>query len=333
MPTRRFLLASAALALILPGAAMAQDRLSAVATFSILGDMVSQVGGDRVDVTTLVGPNGDAHVYQPTPQDAQAVAGAGVLFVNGLAFEGWLDRLVDASEYGGPTVVATQGIDPLEAAEDDHHEGEEHAEHEDHEGEDHAEHDHHEGEDHAEDEHHHDHGGIDPHAWQSLANARTYVANIEAGLSGADPDGADIYAANAADYLSRIDAAEAEVIAALSALPEDGRTIVTSHDAFGYFADAYDLTFLAPEGMSTESEASAQDVAALIEQIREDGVSAVFVENVADGRLIEQIASETGATVGGTLYADALSGPDGPAATYLDMMRYNATTLAGALTN
>jgi zinc/manganese transport system substrate-binding protein len=311
MTIRHFFLASAALVLILPGIVMAQDRLAAVASFSILGDMVAEVGGDRVEITTLVGPDGDAHVYQPTPQDARAVAEAGVLFVNGLAFEGWLDRLVEASEYNGPVIVATDGITPLEMVEGEHHGKEKQ---------------------HAESEEKGDnHGGADPHAWQSLANARIYIANIETGLTAADPEGAQTYAANAADYLARIDAVEAEIIAALSVLSEGGRTVVTSHDAFGYFADAFGLIFLAPEGMSTESEASAKDVAALITQIRGDEVSAVFVENITDSRLVEQIAAETGARVGGTLYSDALSGVDGPAATYLEMMRHNATTLADAL--
>lgn len=310
-----------ALSLSLASPATAQEQLDVVASFSILGDMVAEVGGERVQVTTLVGPDGDAHVYQPTPQDAQAVAGADVLFVNGLAFEGWLDRLVEAAEYRGAVVVATDGVQPLEMAEDDHADDFAHdSEADSEDGAEAAA-----GDD--------EHAGADPHAWHSLANARTYVANIEAGLAAADPVGAGAYAANAADYLARIDAAGAAITAALSALPEDRRTVVTPHDAFGYFADAHDLVFLAPEGMSTESEASAQDVAALITQIRADGVSAVFIENITDGRLIEQIAAETGARVGGTLYSDALSDPDGPASTYLDMLSHNAATLADALAN
>lgn len=325
MTIRRHVLAATALSALstaLPMAALAQERLPVVASFSILGDLVSEVGGDRVEVTTLVGPDGDAHAYQPSPADAQAVASASLVVVNGLGFEGWIDRLVEASEYQGPVVTATEGIEPLVLAE-----GEEHAEGE----EEHAEGEEHVEEEHAAEETGHDHGGTDPHAWQSLANARVYVANIEAGLTAADPEGADTYAANADAYLAEIDALEAEVLTAVAALPEDRRTVVTSHDAFGYYADAYGLDFLAPQGMNTDSEASAADVAALITQVADGGVTAVFVENITDPRLIEQIASETGATVGGTLYSDALSGEGDPAATYLDMMRHNTATLTGAL--
>jgi zinc/manganese transport system substrate-binding protein len=313
MNRRIFLATTVSAFALLPLAAFAQEKMPVVASFSILGDMVANVGGDRVEVTTIVGPDGDAHVYSPTPADAQAVASAQVVFVNGLAFEGWLDRLIEASEYEGPVIVTTEGVDLLEMAEEGH----------DEEGEEHAE-----GEAEAKGE---EHGGADPHAWQSLANARVYVTNIEAGLAAADPDGTATYAKNAAAYLAEIDQTESGLIAAIATLPDNGRTIVTSHDAFGYFADAYGLTFLAPEGMSTEAEASAADVAALITQIRADGVSAVFLENITDSRLVEQIASETDAKLGGMLYSDALSGPNAPAATYLDMMRHNAVTLTTAL--
>lgn len=307
MNRRIFLGLTTALAL-LPLAAFAQDKLPVVASFSILGDMVANVGGDRVTVSTLVGPDGDAHVYEPTPADAQTVAAAKVVFVNGLAFEGWLDRLIEASEYKGPVVVATTGVTPLEMAEEEHAEGEVVAE-----GEEHG------------------HGGTDPHAWQSLANARLYVANIEAGLTAADPAGADTYKANATAYLAEIDAVEAEVIAAIAALPADRRSIVTSHDAFGYFGAAYGLTLHAPEGLSTEAEPSAADVATLITQMKAEAIPAVFMENITDSRLLEQIMTETGAKVGGTLFSDALSGPDGAAGTYLDMMRHNIATLTAAL--
>lgn len=318
MNRRVFLATTVSAFALLPLAAFAQEKMPVVASFSILGDMVANVGGDRVEVTTIVGPDSDAHVYSPTPADAQAVASAQVVFVNGLALEGWLDRLIEASEYKGPVIVATTGLTPLEMAEEGH---EEHAEGEAEakgEAHDHA----HEG---------HDHGGTDPHAWQSLANARIYVTNIEAGLTAADPEGAAIYAANAAAYLAEIDTAEAEVIAAIAALPTDRRSVVTSHDAFGYFAAAYGLTFHAPEGISTESEASAADVAALITQMKAEAITAVFVENISDSRLLEQITAETGAKIGRTLFSDALSGSDGPAATYLDMMRHNTATLTAAL--
>lgn len=307
---------AAAFALAAPAAGHAAEKLKVVASFSILGDIVANVGGDRIAVATLVGPDGDAHVYEPSPADARAVAEAGVVVVNGLGFEGWLDRLVAASGYAGPVIVASDGVTPLAMAEDegDHAEAtqgeEEHAE---------------EG-----DAHHH-HGGFDPHAWQSLANGRIYVEGIAAGLSAADPAGADIYRANAAAYLAQIDKLEVWVKAELGALPEDRRTVVTSHDAFGYFAAAYGLRFVAPAGFSTEAEPSAADAAALIRQLRSENIRAVFIENITNARLIEQIGSEAGATVGGTLYSDALSQPGGPADTYLKMFRFNVGQLKGAL--
>lgn len=327
MITRRLLLASAAtLALAAPG--HAQEKLDVVATFSILGDIVAEVGGERVAVTTLVGPDGDAHVFQPAPADAEAVAGADVIVANGLGFEGWMERLVEASGTQAALITAAEGITPIAYGEKDHdHAGHDH----DH---DHA-HDHEHDHDHAAGagHHGHDHGEFDPHAWQSVTNVALYVVNIERGLAAADPDGAATFRANAQAYLAELDALDAEIRAAVAALPEDRRTIVTSHDAFGYFAADYGLTFLAPQGVSTEAEASAKDVAALITQIRDAGIAAVFVENIADRRLLDQIAAETGAAIGGTLYSDALSGPEGPAATYLDMMRHNLGQLTAALTN
>ena len=318
MNRRIFLGLTTALA-ILPISAFAQDKLPVVASFSILGDMVAEVGGDRVAVTTLVGPDGDAHVYAPTPADAQTVAAAKVVFVNGLGFEGFLDRLIEASEFKGTVVVATDGIKPLEMAEeghDDHAEDKAHAEGEAHD------HDGHAG---------HDHGANDPHAWQSVDNAKIYVSNIAAGLIAADPAGEDVYSANATAYLAELSGLDAEIKAAMIALPENRRSVVTSHDAFGYFAAAYGMTFHAPEGLSTESEVSAADVASLITQMKAEAIPAVFMENITDGRLLEQITSETGAKIGGTLFSDALSGSDGPASTYLDMMRHNVTTLTAAL--
>ena len=353
MPTRRAFLTSAAallaLSLAAPAIAQSERPMPVVATFSILGDMVERIGGEHVAVTTLVGPDGDTHVYQPTPADARAVSEATILVVNGLQFEGWLDRLIDASDFDGMRVVATDGIEPIafdddhddehddggshddhaeEAGHDDHHDHEEHAEagthdhDDDHEDEAHAE-----GDDH---DHHH-HGAFDPHGWQSLGNAAAYIDNITAALAQADPANAADYYQNRATYGAEIEALDAEIHEIVAGLPADRRTVVTSHDAFQYFGRDYGLTFLAPQGLSTESEASAQDVARLIERIRDEGISAVFLENITDGRLLEQIANETGATIGGTLYPGALSGPDGPAPTYLDMMRHNATTLAQAL--
>ena len=341
MPTRRaFLISAAALlavSLAAPAIAQADRPIPVVATFSILGDMVKRIGGEHVDVTTLVGPDGDTHVYQPTPADARAVSEAKILIVNGLQFEGWLDRLIDASDFRGVRVVATDGIEPI--AFDDEHGHDDHAMagHDD-DHEEHAEaaaHDHDDDhEEHAEASHdHHDHGAFDPHGWQSLRDAVAYIDNITAALARADPANATAFYQNRAAYDAEIMALDAEIRELMAALPADRRIVVTSHDAFQYFGRDYGLTFIAPQGLSTESEASAKDVARLIQQIRERGIRAVFVENVADPRLLERIAEETGASIGGTLYPGALSGPDGPAPTYLDMMRHNAMTLAQALSS
>jgi zinc/manganese transport system substrate-binding protein len=302
MLTRRQALAATALAalFVAPGA-RAQDRLNVIASFSILGDFVKNVGGDRVEVATLVGPNGNAHVYAPSPGDAKKVADAKLVFVNGLGFEGWLERLVKASGTKAPIVVATKGIKPLERA---------------------GEHGH---------DHDHEHGRADPHAWQSVASAKIYVANIRDALIAADPAGKDAYLANAAAYLAKLDALEHDVREVIAKIPADRRRVITSHSAFGYFQDAYGVNFTAPQGVSTEAEASAKDVAAIIAQIRKQKVAAVFLENVTDPRLVEQIARETGAKVGGTLYSDALTDDKGDATTYIDLIRHNLRQLASAL--
>jgi len=348
MTSRRNLLKAATALVTLPLAATASAEngapVTVVATFSILGDMVKRIGGEHVAVTTLVGPNGDTHVYQPTPADAAAVSEAELLVLNGLDFEGWLDRLIAASAFDGKEVLATYGIEPIAyEEEEDHHEddgeiGQDHGHGHDHD-DDHghdpsdSDHDHDHGhEEHAEAGHgHHHHGAYDPHAWQSLGNAVTYVDNIAEALAQARPGKAEIFQQNRAAYIAEIEALDAEIREMVAKLPADRRTVVTSHDAFQYFGRDYGLVFLSPQGLSTESEASAQDVARLIEQMRAEGISAVFVENITDSRLLEQIAEETGATVGGTLYPGALSGPEGPAPSYLDMIRHNATTLSQAL--
>jgi zinc/manganese transport system substrate-binding protein len=282
------------------GEVLAADKIKAVASFSILGDMVRQVGGDRVEVTTLVGPNGDAHVYQPTPGDARTLAAAKVLFVNGLGFEGWMSRLEKSSGFKGRSVVATKGIKSRQMEEEEHGKT---------------------------------HKVTDPHAWQSLANGKIYIANIRDALIAADPDGKSTYEANAGKFLSEVAQVEAEVKAKVSALPKERRRIITSHDAFGYFGATYGFEFISPEGVSTESEASAKDVAKMIRQIKAQKIPAVFMENISDHRLLDQIARETGAKIGGTLYSDALSDPSGPAGTYLDMFRHNVETLTAALSS
>ena len=324
--------ALAAFSLSFPLASWAEEPLPVVATFSILGDMVERIGGEHIALTTLVGPDGDAHVYQPTPKVARSVAEADVLFLNGLEFEGWLERLAEAASFGGAMVVATKGVVPI--AFDDHDDHDDHDEHDDHDDhEKHDDHDEHDEHDDHDDHAGHDHGAFDPHAWQSLENAVIYANNIAAGLAQADPENAGDYYANRATFITEVETLRADIGAMMKSLPADKRTVVTPHDAFGYFTATYDLTFVAPQGMSTDSEVSAADVAALITQIREESISAVFIESITDNRMMQQIANETGATIGGTLYSDALSAQSGPASTYLDMMRHNATTLFDALGN
>jgi zinc/manganese transport system substrate-binding protein len=295
MLTRRLALAVLPLLLAVTNG-QAQEKLKVVATFSILGDLVRNVGGERVDTVTLVGPNGDAHVYEPTPSDAKRIADAKVIFGNGIGFEGWIPRLVKASGTKAPVVTASTGVKPLKAAAQGH-----------------------------------DHGSADPHAWQSVANARIYVANIRDGLIQADPAGKASYEANAAAYTARLDVLEQEVKEAIARIPAERRKVITTHEAFGYFQQAYGIAFIAPQGVSTESEASARDVARIITQIRRQKIPAVFLENVTDPRLSKRIADESGARVGGTLYSDALTDAKGPAPTYIDMIRHNIQALSTAL--
>ncbi len=277
--------------------ALAQNKINVVATFSILGDLVSNVGGDRIEVVALVGPNSDTHVFSPTPADAKKLAAAKVVFVNSLGLEGWMTRLVSASGSKAQTFTASTGI-KTRKMEDDHHPGR---------------------------------MVTDPHAWQSIANAKIYVANIRDGLSKADPAGKNAYDANAAAYLAKLDALEQEVKTAIGKIPADHRRIITTHDAFGYFGGAYGMEFISPEGVSTDAQPSARDMAKIIAQIRKQKIPAVFMENITDPRLMQQIAKETGARIGGTLYSDALSDANGPASTYVDMMRSNISELSKAL--
>ncbi len=353
MPTRRNLLLSvsalATLAVAAPHQAHGSESISAVATFSILGDMVGRIGGEHVALTTLVGPDGDAHVYQPTPEAARAVAEAELLFVNGLEFEGWLERLSEAADFNGKSIVTTAGIELISYDgdddhqehddhedghddHDDHAEGDEHDAHADGEAhDDHADHDDHDKHDDHDDHAGHDHGEFDPHTWHDLDNALIYVDNITFALAEADPANAADYFANREAYVAELKALAAEVEEMMKTVPADRRIVVTSHDAFGYFGKAYGLEFKAPQGLSTESEASAKDIAALIEQIRDENISAVFVESISDNRLMEQIANETGATIGGTLFTGSLSTQDGLAPTYIDMIRHNAAVISQAL--
>jgi len=271
--------------------ACAEDRLKVVASFSILGDFVKNVGGDRVEVATLVGPNGDVHVYSPAPADAKKIADARLVVINGLGLEGWLPRLVQSSGSKAAIVTASDGIVPLKSG-----------------------------------------SATDPHAWQSVVNAKIYVANIRDALVAADPGDARAFRANADSYLAKLDQLDRDVRKAMAEIPPARRKVISTHGAFGYFAAAYGMEFIAPLGVSTDSEPSARDIADIISQIRVAKIPAVFVENISDPRLIQRISAETGAGIGGMLYSDSLTGEKGDAPTYIDMVRHNIKALNHALT-
>lgn len=281
-------------------AGAAEPALRAVASFSILGDLVRQVGGERVAVEVLVGPGSDAHVYSPKPAQAKQVGQAQLVLSNGMGFDGWMARLLKSAGFKGRHVVASAGIQPLKGAADEHGHG-------------------------------HAHAAADPHVWQDVARVQAYVKNIAQGLCAADAAGCDSYRSNAAAYGQQLDALDQEIRRAWSAIPAPQRLVISSHDAFGYYASAYGVRFLAPQGVSTDSEASAQGVARLVRQIRQEKASALFVESIADPRLIEQIARETGLKASSEgLYSDSLA-PQGEAASYLGMMRYNTRVLIAAI--
>ncbi|MBL8416442.1 MAG: metal ABC transporter substrate-binding protein [Propionivibrio sp.] len=279
----------------------AAETLNVVATFSIVGDMTQRVGGERIQVHTLVGQDADAHVYQPTPADARTLAQARLVVVNGFGFEGWIERLIKSSGYRGKVLTASSGVKTIKLP-------------------------------HLKDERGHaQHGDVDPHAWQDLSNALIYVDNIAQALSEADPAGQAVYQAHAAKYKQEISALDGEIRQAFKTIPIERRRVVTSHDAFGYFSRAYGIGFIAPVGINTDAEPSAGDVGRIIEQIRREKIPAVFLESISDPRLLERIRQESGARIGGTLYSDSLSKAGGPAPTYLDLMRHNAKMLAAAL--
>ncbi len=281
---------AAALIAVIP--LQAQEKINVVASFSILGDFARNVGGDRVNVTTLVGPNSDVHVYTPAPADANKIADAKLVIINGLGLEGWLPRLVQSSGSKAAIVTTTNGIAPRKLGSD-----------------------------------------ADPHAWQSVVNAKIYVASIRDALIAADQSGAAAYRANADAYLAKLDALDRAVRDAVAQIPQVRRKVISTHDAFGYFAAAYGIAFIAPQGVSTESEPSARDIAAIITQIRTAKIPAVFLENISDPRLMRRISAETGARIGGTLVSDSLTGENGDAPTYIDMVRHNIKALTSALTN
>lgn len=303
----RFLLATALLFAVLPASAQSPpgSKIKVVATFSILGDLVGEVGGEHVELSSLVGPDTDAHAYQPRPTDARTLATAQALVSNGLGFEGWTDRLAKAAPFRGRAIVASKDVPTIPAG----------PAHGSTQGHSHAH-------------------GPDPHCWQDVACVRRYVANIAQGLAEADPANAASYRERAAAYDLKLAALDQWVKDEIAKVPAEKRKAITGHDSFRYFSKAYGVKFLAPRGYNTESEPSAKDVAALIRQVREQKIKALFVENMTNPGMVEQIARESGAVVGPRLYSDALSKPGGPAATYEAMMRHNVTALVqGMLKN
>lgn len=286
------LLASATI-LLGPGMASAKT-LHTVASFTVLADVVREVGGNHVHVKSLVGPNGDPHEFEPSPDDAKSMKSADLVFLSGEGLESWFERLVKASGYAGKPVIVSEGVKTHEMTEDGR-------------------------------------TVTDPHVWNSAANIIVWVGNIEAALSKADPEDAASFKANAEKYIRELKTLDAYAKAQIAKVPADRRKVLTSHDAFGYFSSEYGVTFLSPVGLSTENEASAADVAQLIDQIRKEGVKVYFFENSNDPRLIKQIAEATGAKPGGELFVESLSPPDGPAATYAKMFRYNVDQIVKAI--
>ena len=287
----------ALLALPFATPAFAQPRPTAVASFSILGDLLREVAGERMEVRTIAGPDVDAHHFQPRPSHAEAVRGARLVLRNGAGFDSWFNRLIASSGFTGVNVTATEGLALRRAAPSPGH----------------------------------NHGGQDPHAWQDARLAIGYLRNIEGGLIRADAAGEAEYRARATAAVARMEALDAWVRAEIARVPEARRVVITSHDAFAYFGAAYGVRFLAPQGVGLQSEPSAQQVANLIRQIRAQAITAVFMENMANPATLRRLAEEAGVTVRGRLYADALSAPDGPAATYEAMMRHNVTLMVAAM--
>jgi len=266
-----------------------KKSLNVIASFSILGDIVKNIGKDKVTVKSIVGPNGDAHVYEPRPDDIKLISESDIVFINGMGFEGWLNRLIKSSGFKGPIITSTTNIHPSLVFEEKLIE--------------------------------------DPHAWHSISNIKIYIYNITKALQDLDPENADYYESNAQSYIKRLNDLDAKIREEVDKVPPPKRKVITAHDAFGYFGNTYGIQFLAPIGTSTCCEAKVKDIISLIKQIKEYGVKTIFVENITNPRVIQQISRETGAKIGNELYSDALSESDGPAASYIDMMEYNFSLL------
>ncbi|WP_145552017.1 metal ABC transporter substrate-binding protein [Yersinia mollaretii] len=290
---KRLSMSLAAAALLSSPLAMAKT-VDVVASFSILGDIVQQVGGEHVNVVTLVGPNGDPHGFEPTPKNSKQLSKADVVFVSGLGLEGWLERLISASGYKGQVVIASTGVDTRKMDEEGKR-------------------------------------VTDPHAWNSMANGVKYANNVMNALIVADPEDADYFRKRGGEYIQQLEKLDAYAKAQFAAIPVGQRKVLTSHDAFGYFSQEYGVNFLSPVGFSTESEASASGVAALITQIKQEKIKTYFIENQTDPRLVKQIAAASGAKAGGELYPEALSPVGGSAATYAEAFKHNVDTLVGSM--
>ena len=323
-----------------------ENRKKIVVSFSILEDLVSVIGGKRVHVTSLVRRNMDSHMFQPTPRQAKIVASADLVIMNGLGFEGWMERLVKASGYKGKTIVATDNIPKLKF-EDDHDDHDDHKkddhghkkDHDDHKKDDHGhkkDHDDHKKDDHGhkkdhDDHHGHGHGEWDPHVWLSVPNMKIYVTNVAEAMSRMDPSSKTYYMKNLKKYISDLNNLDKFIRRSINSIPKKDRVVITSHEAFGHLSNEYGIEFLAPQGLSTETRASASKIASIVRFIKKHSVKAVFPENITDNRLIEQIAKQTKIKIGTSLYSDALSEKNGPAGTYLNYMRYNVNTIVNAL--
>lgn len=282
--------------------AHAAGEVKAVATFSILGDLVQEIAGDRVQLKVLVGPGGDGHVFQPSPTHARDVSQAAILFSNGLGFEPWVKRLLEASKFQGTHVIASNGVQPLKSA----HEG----------------HSHHHG---------HDHGDVDPHAWQRVSNVKLYAKNITNALCTLDAVGCAQYRKNELSYQAQLDRLDSTIRASWATVPPEQRKIITSHDAFAYYAKEYQVNFRAAQGINTAAEATPKGIAQLVRQIQKENIKALFVESISDPRLIEQIGRETGVNPAGELFSDSLSAKGGPATSYIKLMDYNTGSLVKAV--
>ena len=299
----------------LPAQAEEAAPLKIVTSFSILADMAKNVAGSRASITSLVGPDADAHVFEPGPADVAMLAEADILIINGLGFEPWLVRLAASAKSKAKFVTASYGVNPIELEEAHHHHG----------------HGHSHGHSHDKDGHPTVPHDFDPHAWQDLRNGVIYVHNIADALAEKDPANATLYLANAESYITELKKLHEWARAEIGRLPKEKRKVITTHDAFAYFSKAYGVEFLSPAGIGTASDPSAETLARLVDQMRRENIRALFMENMGNPRMMETIARETGIEDGGTLYSDALSAPGGPAPTYVAMFRHNVPVLIEAM--